>query len=137
MPTSLRLLLITVAISFSAVTGCDSRSSAVTGCDSRSEKVLAQGRLAFQKGEYDKAIADATEAIRLNPKNVNASYDRGLVYGLKGEYDKAIADFTEVIRLKPQYAKAYCSRGAAYSQKCELDKAIADFTAHPTRPAIR
>src|SRR5262245_38825650 len=42
------------------------------------------------KGEYDRAIADATEAIRLDPKHATAYYNRGLAYSIGGDYDRAI-----------------------------------------------
>ena len=80
------------------------------------------------KGDYDKAIADFTEAIRLDPKYAQAYYHRGVVYGKKGDYDKAIADFTEAIRLDPKSAEAYRNRGVAYGKKGDYDKAIADCT---------
>ena len=47
------------------------------------------------KGQYDKAIADYTKAIHLDPRCAAAYFGRGSVYGYKGEYDKAIADDTE------------------------------------------
>ena len=53
------------------------------------------------KGEYDRAISDFTEAIRLDPKLASAYYNRGIAYENKGEHDKAIADYTEAIRLEP------------------------------------
>ena len=77
----------------------------------------------------DKAIADYTEAIRLNPKDAKAYYNRGLVYVKKGDHDKAIADFTEAILLNPKDAEAYYNRGGAYGKKGEHDKAITDYTA--------
>ena len=80
------------------------------------------------KGEYDQAIADYTEIIRLNPGDYDACYNRGLIYDLKGDDDKAIADFTGAVRLKPDYAYAYNDRGWAYAKKGDDDKAIADFT---------
>jgi len=61
----------------------------------------------YEKGEYDKAIADYTEVIQLNPKNLNAYLIRGDTWLEKGEYDKAIADYTEVIRLDPKNVGAY------------------------------
>ncbi len=50
------------------------------------------------KGDYDRAIADYTEAIRLDPKYAHAYNNRGNAYGAKGDYDHAIADFDQVIR---------------------------------------
>jgi tetratricopeptide (TPR) repeat protein len=51
------------------------------------------------KGEFDKAIADYTEAIRLNPKDAKAYYLRGLFYKVRGKTDKAKADIAEAKRL--------------------------------------
>ena len=51
------------------------------------------------KGEFDKAIADYTEAIRMNPQSAEAYRGRGHVYGVKCDFDKSISDFTESIRL--------------------------------------
>ena len=70
-----------------------------------------------KKGDHDKAIADFTEAIRLNPKLAQAYYNRGMIYRKKGDHDKAIADFTEAIRLNPKDATPYISRGIAYAAK--------------------
>ena len=80
-----------------------------------------------KKGDYDRAIADATEAIRLDPKFSAAYYNRGVAYLLKGDYDRAIADFSEAIRLDPKYADRLHNRGVAYSNKGDYDRAIADY----------
>ena len=67
------------------------------------------------KGDWDKAIADCSEAIRLNPKLAVVYGYRGFAYDSKGDYDNAIADYTEAIRLDSKLAVAYYSRGNAYS----------------------
>ena len=53
------------------------------------------------KGEYDRAIQDYGEAIRLNPDFAFAYNNRGIAYRSKGEYDRAIQYFNQVLRLKP------------------------------------
>jgi tetratricopeptide (TPR) repeat protein len=79
-------------------------------------------------GDYDKAIADYTEAIRLDPKLKEAYEKRAALYKEhKGDYGKAIADYTEVIRLDPDDMK-YFNRAEAYEHKGDHDKAIADYT---------
>ncbi len=61
------------------------------------------------KNEYDKAIADYNEVIRLDPKNDAAYTFRAFAWDQKKEYEKAIADYNEVIRLDPKNAAAYNS----------------------------
>jgi len=77
--------------------------------------------------EHDKAIADFSKAIELDPADAKAYRNRGLAYYYKREYDKAMADFNKAIDLNPEYAEGYYNRGTAYGAKGEYDKAIADF----------
>jgi len=56
------------------------------------EACYNRGNAYSLKGEYDKAIADYTKAIEINPKYAKAYYNRGLAYYLKKEYDKAWED---------------------------------------------
>ncbi len=79
------------------------------------------------KGEYDRAIADYDQALRLDPKYAHAYNNRGGAYQDKGEYDRAIADYEQALRLDPKYAYAYYNRGGAYQDKGEYDRAIADY----------
>lgn len=60
---------------------------------------------------YDKAIADYTEAIRLNPEFAAAFHNRGETWLNKGEFDKALADLTEAIRLNPNNERSFNNRG--------------------------
>ena len=49
------------------------------------------------KGDFDKAIADYTEAVRLSPGFPDACDRRGKTYAAKGKLDMAIADYTEAM----------------------------------------
>jgi tetratricopeptide (TPR) repeat protein len=80
------------------------------------------------KGENDRAIADYTRAIEINPKHANAFISRGMAYHAKGENDRAIADYTMAIVLNPKDVWAYYNRGNAHRAKGENDLAIADYT---------
>jgi Tfp pilus assembly protein PilF len=50
-----------------------------------------RGVEALEKNEFDQAIADFTEAIRLDPKLALAYHNRGAAYSNKGDNDKPIA----------------------------------------------
>lgn len=79
------------------------------------------------KGQYDVAIADFDQAIRLNPNYVPAYYNRGVAYAEKRQYDSAIADFDQAIRLNPNDAVAFWLRGQAKEVKGDIPGADADF----------
>jgi tetratricopeptide (TPR) repeat protein len=77
--------------------------------------------------EYDKAIKDYDEGIRLDPRQAYAYVNRGDAWLEKAEYDKAIRDFNEAIRLDPDFAPAYLKRGLAWLKKKDNDRATLDF----------
>jgi len=88
-----------------------------------------RGLAYYNKKDYDKAIADYDEAIKLKPKDTATNtYRRGDAYFNKKDYDQAITDYTEAIKLDPKYSSAYNNRGNAYFNKKDYDKAIADYT---------
>jgi tetratricopeptide (TPR) repeat protein len=79
------------------------------------------------KRDYDRAIADFTEAIRINPKYAEAYNSRSATYLKKGEYDRAVADANEAMRLDRKAAFPYYNRGMALEAKGDLRAALADF----------
>jgi D-alanyl-D-alanine-carboxypeptidase/D-alanyl-D-alanine-endopeptidase len=79
------------------------------------------------KGDYDRAIQNYDEAIRLDPKSADAFAGRGSAYLLKGDYDLAIQDYNEAIRLNPKAASALNGRGASYFAKGDYNRAIQDY----------
>ena len=80
------------------------------------------------KGDVDRAIADYTQAIQLDPKYAVAYNGRAFAYRVEGDEDRAIADYTQAIRLDPKLAVVYYNRGNAYRAKGDNDRAIADYT---------
>ncbi|MDR3635630.1 MAG: tetratricopeptide repeat protein [Isosphaeraceae bacterium] len=81
----------------------------------------------MDKKEYDIAVADFTDVIRLKPSSPIGYTERGLAWERKGDFDRALADFNESLRHDPNDAWTYNNRGNVWSAKRELDKAIADY----------
>jgi tetratricopeptide (TPR) repeat protein len=80
------------------------------------------------KGEYDRALQDYNQAIRLNHNNANAYNNRGMIYKIRGEYDRAIEDYSEAIWLSNNdYPAAFFNRAKSYFAKGQYDRALADF----------
>ena len=81
----------------------------------------------LQNGDYERAIADFNESIRLNPSNYHNFGRRGFAYQKKGNNDQAIADYNESLRLNPNNPIIFAARGFVYLQKGDYDRAIADY----------
>lgn len=96
--------------------GVDNRNLAYT------DRGLAYGR----KGDYDRDIADETEAIKLDPHYENEFTNRGLAYHRKGDLAHALADYNEAVRLAPREALTYANRALLYLDQGDPDRAIAD-----------
>ena len=90
-------------------------------------ELVKLGNHAFQRGDYNKAIEDYDEAIKLDPNYFEAYNNRGLAWAKLEEYNKAIDDFTKAIKLNPKLADAYYNRGIAWYELKEYNKAIADY----------
>ncbi|MDR1902847.1 MAG: tetratricopeptide repeat protein [Treponema sp.] len=80
---------------------------------------------AIGKEDRDRAIADFTQTIRLDPDDAYAYSNRGVAYEKKEMFDRAIEDYNQAIRINPNYANAYINRGRLmYWQKGMFDQAI-------------
>ena len=89
--------------------------------------------------DYKLAIYYFTEVIKLNPKNYQAYYNKGLAkYYLadnkkenKEEYNKlineAIEDYNKAIELNPNLSEAYNNRGIVKSKLGNYKESIEDF----------
>ncbi len=81
---------------------------------SPAQQAFMKGIVDSDNGDLDRAIADYTKAIELDPKLLSAYINRGLAYDGKGNFDQAIADYTKAIELDPTFALAYIDRGGDY-----------------------
>jgi tetratricopeptide (TPR) repeat protein len=125
-----------------AVTSQLAASSAQQAQDRANHYALQGAFVYFQRGlsyydktDYDKAITDFTEAIRLNPRDAAGYVGRGAAWMYKENYKQAIADFSEGLRLAPGQAFAHMQRGIAYHRIGDADHALEDYTlAHELTP---
>ena len=69
------------------------------------------------EGEYDKAIADLTEAIRREPHSAVAYTNRARAFLAAKLFDKAMADLEQAVRLDPLDAKARLVRGDVWRRE--------------------
>ena len=94
--------------------------------------------------EYDRALTDYGDAVRVDPKYADAYYNRCVAYNRKQFYDSAVAACSDAIklgpdknalnatgdaRLSPERSKSdyFTQRGIAYHGKQDFERAIADY----------
>jgi tetratricopeptide (TPR) repeat protein len=80
-----------------------------TGCATTKEKVeeyFSRGNEAYNKKDWDTAIAEYTRVIKKKPDYKEAYYNRGLAYLRRGDSALAANDFNEVLRIDPSYSNA-------------------------------
>jgi len=80
-----------------------------------------------EKGEFDRALADCNEVIRLDPGYAAAYANRGDVWRLKGDLDQALNDHDQAIRLSPESIVFYIHRGDLLRYKGDLKRALAAY----------
>jgi tetratricopeptide (TPR) repeat protein len=71
---------------------------------------MHRGNAYARRGEFDRAIADHSEAIRLKPNDVDSYYNRGYTYSHKGDHERAIADYTTGIELDANNSRLWGQR---------------------------
>lgn len=86
---------------------------------------LRQGRLAFERGEYEEAIHILTPVVSYPPLEV-ARYTRGRAYMELGQFDAAIDDFSQLIDKYPSSSKFYLARSEAHERNGHAELAERD-----------
>lgn len=82
----------------------------------------------YARGEYEDAISDYDEAIRLRADFYPAYFSRGYCYRRLNRNGKAFESFTKTIERNPDYAPAYYGRGRCNTEFGRYEEAVADFT---------
>jgi len=91
------------------------------------EQLYDRGHRKWEAKQYEDAIEDCTEALRLNPRFAEAHNRRGTAYMGQADYPKSILDFDAAITLEPDYTAAYFNRGVAQAALGRYDGALTDY----------
>ena len=86
-----------------------------------------RGREFLDARDWDRAIAEYTRAININPRYRQAYNQRGNAYNQKKEYDQALADWTAAHRIDPNNPIYVYNIGTYYINTNDYDRAIDNF----------
>lgn len=106
----------------------------LTACASGASKAadkIELGQKYLTELNYTEAVASFTEAIRLDPDNIQAYMGRAEAYLALGEYEKALEDYRFVSQKTEEmpYTRAisYMGQAEAYEKIDKQDRALADY----------
>lgn len=88
---------------------------------------LARSMRHFRRGNFDRAITDCDEAIRLEPGKAQAYGHRGQAWAAKGDIDRALADYEAAIRIDANNPTLLRDQGILWRRLGDLDRALAAF----------
>jgi TonB family protein len=95
--------------------------------DHGKSKILAsRGEAYFRNKDFDRALADDSEAIKLDPTDPDKFFQRGSVHWQKTDYDLAFADTDEAVRLDPS-PRRLLSRASRHLALLQPDPAMMDL----------
>ena len=89
--------------------------------------MLAQGQKAFQRGEYQRALALLDSAETYDPKTPAISFNRARVYTALNKLNAAQKAYKKAIQLDPSYPEAHLRMGDLAYQVGNLVKALRLF----------
>lgn len=93
------------------------------------EKLFARADAAFERNDFDAAIAAYTSIIGLDPRNASAYFNRAAaLYNRDGVNDRSLSDYSSAIRLEPQDVDFLKRRAVYFVLSNEHAKAIADYS---------
>ena len=93
----------------------------ITGIWSGAQVYLAQQ-------DYDGAISDFTQVIKLDPRNVVAWVSRGQAYAAAHDFENAVGDLNQAIKLSPAEPSVYANLGQIMQTSGNITQALESFT---------
>ncbi len=90
---------------------------------------VARARALFNKRDYDSAMLDLAEAMKLDPDNSTPVNLMGKNHFMLANYDIALKFFGDAIKLNPNHYNAFVNRATTYYRTNKLPEAMKDVNA--------
>lgn len=89
---------------------------------------VKRGDAFFALHEFDKSVADYTQALRIDDKQDRAYLGRGMALGRAGEVERGIRDISVYLQRHPDDSYALTKRGVRYLWIGKVDQAYDDLS---------
>ncbi|MBO0938442.1 tetratricopeptide repeat protein [Fibrella sp. HMF5335] len=107
-------------------------NQAVEADADNAEALNTRGVAYFELKEYNNALLDYEQALKITPDFYSPYYNRALLKTTQGDVQGALKDYSEAIRLAPDTAKlatseAFLNRGQLFAAQDQIQPALTDF----------
>lgn len=89
--------------------------------------LLNRGIANISKEQYDRALQDFDQAIKLKPDLAEAYVGRGDVWNNSGQPKRALLDYEKALSIRLDFAAAHAGRGDAYAALKQYRRAIESY----------
>jgi tetratricopeptide (TPR) repeat protein len=90
---------------------------------------LARAHAYFKRREFESAVRDYTQALKMDDRLDDAYFGRGMALGRAGSVAEGIADLTTYLKRHPRSSLAYTKRGIRHLWNGDVESAEKDFRA--------
>jgi tetratricopeptide (TPR) repeat protein len=91
------------------------------------KKYVDQGIEKCELGQYDQALKDFNDALKLKPNDASLYDLRGMAYRCKNMIDQALKDFQKAMELDPKFGRPYRNRAMVYFDQGDFTKSLEDL----------
>lgn len=129
---SQRTVALLTALLTSAFAGCSRHNLPQPAVNSPTTTASAKdyyerGVAASENDDTERAIAEFSKALEMDPGYVEAYVERGYSWWTKRDFDAALKDLNRALELGPRNARAYLFRGMAKAGGGDSRAAIEDY----------
>ena len=88
---------------------------------------LRLGQLLLKNGDNGEALLSFEEALKLNPRSVEAKVGKGIALGRQGEYGKAEQALREALPLNPNPSRVHYELGVLCERRGDFAGAVSEY----------
>lgn len=85
------------------------------------------GLLAYQVGQYDKAVDLISQAIQHDSQKAHYCFNLALAFQRQDRLDQAIESYQKALAIAPEYVEAHSNLGNAFREQSRLEDAVASY----------
>jgi tetratricopeptide (TPR) repeat protein len=108
-------------------TATPSATAAPTSTPTAADKLVLEGMAKAESKDYQGAIVLYNQALKRDPQNTEAFFQRGQARDGLGDPQSAIKNYTLVVEIDPNHGAAYSARGDARLKLKDMPGALEDY----------